>query len=325
MSNKTFHPLVVAYGVPKDTGIVFILPGREVTIDGADDILSRLLSRCNGYTDAEEIVASVSTESDYGEEGLRQLLNILREHRILVDAHDYYHLFHIASTNPMPFVQNISNEERGRMLLEGKSPLVQRPWNTQTPLGSLLEKRESIRDFTGEPLSQKELLGLGWAVYGKTARSDRFLESAIGLGTVPSGGALYPLRLFVAVLRTSSSAEQGVYQLGPEGLRFQDQLDRQRLDQAFAGYPTPIQNAGAVLVLACDFQQTTQKYSNRGYRYALLEAGHAAQNAYLWCTEQRLGVVEIGGFNDEHLAKLLNLTYPAQAPLITLMIGRRTE
>ena len=78
-----------------------------------------------------------------------------------------------------------------------------------------------------------------------------------------------------------------------------------------------------MFVITCDFLRTTQKYSNRGYRYALLEAGHAAQNAYLWCAEQGIGVVEIGGFNDKALSDLLSLSYPNQAPLTTLLIGRR--
>ena len=84
-----------------------------------------------------------------------------------------------------------------------------------------------------------------------------------------------------------------------------------------------LEDAAAVYILVCDFQQITQKYGNRGYRFALLEAGHAAQNAYLWCTEQNLGVVEVGGFLDEELANLLLLFYPREAPLTALVVGRR--
>ena len=84
-----------------------------------------------------------------------------------------------------------------------------------------------------------------------------------------------------------------------------------------------VESAAAVYILTCNFQQITQKYGNRGYRFALLEAGHAAQNAYLWCAEQDLGVVEVGGFLDEEVANLLLIPYPKQAPLTALVVGRR--
>lgn len=326
MNQKILYPLAVAYGFQGNTGAgtTFILPGKEVTIEGADEILPKLLSRCNGYSSAEEIVASVSAGGEYDEGELHQLLITLEEHRIVVDAYEYYQLFHLSSANPMPFLQNVSNEGVARILKEGRSPLISRSI-PQTPLETLLESRGSVREFTGEPLFRKELNQLSWATYGRTERSNSFPESSIGLGTVPSGGALYPLRLFAFVLQEAPSLREGIYRFGPGGLKRKECLQKGEIERVFLGYPTPLENAAVVLVLICDFLQTTQKYSNRGYRYALLEAGHAAQNAYLWCTEQGLGVVEIGGFNDEPLAKLLNLTFPAQAPLITLMIGRRTK
>ena len=103
------------------------------------------------------------------------------------------------------------------------------------------------------------------------------------------------------------------------------QASHTALQEVFGGYSNPIDSTAAIFIISCDFHQNTQKYSSRGYRYALIEAGHASQNAYLWCAEQGLGIVEVCGFNDEALAKLIKVSYPAQAPLTTLFVGRRPQ
>lgn len=325
MLQETIFPLVTAYGFRKGPGISFILPGREVTIEGADEVLEPLLRECNGYKTLSEVLTLVSEVSDVERDEIEKLVEILFNYQILVDSHNYFQLFHLVSANPMPFIRNVSDEESLEML-KARSPLVVRPSQvSHTMLEELLEIRESTREFSGEPFTKEELQRLGWATYGRISRSSSFPESTIGLGTVPSGGALYPLRLFAIVLKESPSLCRGIYRLGPEGVRFIADLNEEELLPILQVENITFSKAGSLLVITCDFRQITQKYSNRGYRYALLEAGHAAQNSYLWCAEQGWGVVEIGGFNDEELAKILQLSYPEQAPLTVLVIGRREK
>ena len=314
------HPLVVAYAIDNGNGLEFLFPGRTVTIEGAREVLLYLLKQCTGYRTAKEVVTAVCKQTGHDEQEVWKVVEELMERQILVDADNYFLLTHRASANPMPFLRKLSEEDLTRMLHAGQSPLVPFPSTSRTALEQLLERRESIRQFSGKHLSLGELERLAWAMYGRTSRGEEFQEDSIGLGTVPSGGALYPLRLFVLVRRNRS--EWMIYSGGPEGLQAKNQVSKQQIVQVFL-QDSVLENAAAVYVLACDFQRTTQKYSNRGYRYALLEAGHAAQNAYLWCTEQNLGVVEIGGFLDEELANLLLLSYPRQAPLIALVVGRK--
>lgn len=319
MNEKTY-PLVTAYGMKNNNGVEFLFPGRTVTIEGGKETLLFLLRQCTGYRTAEEIIFVVCEQTGHNKEEVWEVMEELLACHILVDANQYYLLFHRASENPMPFLRELSEEDLAKMLREGKSPLVPFPSSFCTVLEQLLEKRESVRQFSGEPLSFDELSRLAWAVYGKTRRSEKFPESSIGLGTVPSGGAMYPLRLFV--LDRKGPSDWMVYNGSPKGLQIRNQVSMQQVVHAFLA-DSILESAAAVYILACDFQQTTQKYGNRGYRFALLEAGHAAQNAYLWCAEQNLGVVEVGGFLDEELANLLLLSYPRQAPLTALVVGRR--
>lgn len=319
MSDR-IRPLVTGYGMERDNGMEFLLPGRAVTIEGGKEALLCLLRQCTGYRTAEEVVSAVCEQTGHNKEEVWGVMKELLARQILVDANHYFLLFHRASENPMPFWRALSEEDLARMLREGQSPLIPFPSASHTVLEQLLEKRESTRQFSGDQFSLAELSRLAWAMYGKSQRSEDLLENSIGLGTVPSGGALYPLQLFV--LARQNPSDWLVYTRGPEGLQMRNRVLEQQVAHAFLE-DSVLENAAAVYVIACDFQQTTQKYGNRGYRFALLEAGHAAQNAYLWCAEQDLGVMEVGGFLDEELANLLLLSYPNQAPLTTLVVGRR--
>ncbi len=318
--DKRIHPLVTVYGMENNNGVEFLFPGRIVAIEGGKETLLFLLRQCTGYRTAEEIISVVCEQTGHNKEEVWGVMEELLVRHILVDANHYYLLFHKASENPMPFLRELSEEDLAKMLREGESPLIPFPSSRYTALEQLLEKRESVRQFSGEPLSFDELSHLAWVVYGRTKRSEKFPESSIGLGTVPSGGAMYPLRLFI--LTQQSSSGWMVYIGYPKGLQVRSLVSKQQATHAL-GEDSILEGAAAVYILTCDFQRIIQKYGNRGYRFALLEAGHAAQNAYLWCAEQNLGVVEVGGFLDEELANLLLLSYPRQAPLTALIIGRR--
>jgi len=310
--DKKARLFAAAYAFSQEEATHFLLPGKEVTIEGAQELLSSLLRQCDGYRTIEDIVTSTSKETGYEETDIWELVDELLVRQILIEATRYYLLFHVASANPMPFWHNLSEEQVLGMVTKGEYFLEQSCGSRPTSLEQLLARRESVREFTGEFLSQEEIERLAWAIYGK----------AVTFGTVPSGGALYPLRLFVL----TPSQEQGrwnCFQARAEGLAPTGTITHETLVHGFLNDANLLEGIGAVYVLACDFLQTTQKYANRGYRYALLEAGHAAQNAYLWCAEQGIGVVEIGGFNDKALSDLLLLSYPREAPLTTLLVGRR--
>lgn len=324
MNTQSFQPLVVGHGFSdRMEGFTFILPGKEIAIKGANEVLLTLLAQCNGLNSIEKIATLIGVSTGYEIGEIERLIKVLFEHGVLIDAREYYGVFHGISANPMLYHHEVSNEDLATMVL-GEGHLVQSPHGPRTQFEELLEIRASTREFSGVSFSQEEFLRLAWAIYGKIERSKLFPNSKIGTGTVPSGGALYSLRLYGLALNVSPLEKNGVYKFGSQGISHVRAIGVEELAKIFGKHPTfEIENAAVVFVLVCDFKQTTQKYSNRGYRYALLEAGHAAQNAYLWCAEQGLGIVEVGGFNDEELARTLQLPYPQQAPLITFVIGRK--
>lgn len=322
MKNNNFFPLVVAHCFWSNPNINFILPGKIISIKNMDyRIVTSILKHCDGYKSVDEIVMRVTRPNlKYEKEKIRNAIKLFSKYDILVDSSKFYKIFHYISANPMPFWKENSKEDIDE-ILGIESPLFKKPI-TVSYLESLLEKRISSRTFSAKTLPKQQIMRLIWATYGKLNRST-FFKSRVGVGTTPSAGAIYPLNIFALIIKGSKKLRRGVYKSTPNGLLFSKKLPTIKvLKKIFAGYQGYIEKSALILAITSSFERIIRKYSNRGYRYSLIEAGHAAQNAYLWCIENNLGIVEVGGFNDERLAKILSIPYPNEAPLTTLIIGR---
>lgn len=175
-------------------------------------------------------------------------------------------------------------------------------------LEAALQRRRSIRSFTRDSLSTSDVAQLLWAAQGITDPE--------GFRTAPSAGALYPLECYVA---TSS----GVFRYEPASHRLRQHLGgdvRGSLASA-AGGQSAVSEAAAVFVVTATYERTARKYGDeRARRYAVLEAGHAAQNVLLEAVALGLGAVPVGAFDDEGVARLLRLA-PGEAPLYLIPVG----
>jgi SagB-type dehydrogenase family enzyme len=74
--------------------------------------------------------------------------------------------------------------------------------------------------------------------------------------------------------------------------------------------------------VAAVFGRTRFKYGLRGYRFALLEAGHVAQNVVLTATALGLAAVPLGGFYDRPTDEFLGLDGVNESTLYTIALGR---
>lgn len=178
-----------------------------------------------------------------------------------------------------------------------------------------LSARRSIRDYSGEPLTLQEVSQLLWAAQGIT--------DARGFRTAPSAGALYPLEVYIVVGYVEDLSE-GVYKYKPDGHEIDKILDgdkRSELAKAALGQAC-VKEAAMDVVITAAYDRTTAKYGERGTRYVLLEAGHAAQNLCLQATAMDLGLVTVGAFYDDQVEEVLNLPEEEQ-PLYIIPIGKK--
>ncbi len=180
---------------------------------------------------------------------------------------------------------------------------------------AILQQRRSVREYQDVSLSLHEIGQLLWAAQGITHPK--------GLRTAPSAGALYPLELYVAVGRVEGLTE-GIYHYNPNKhqlkmIAFGDQ--REALARAALGQSW-IADAAAVVAFTAVYERTTRKYGRRSKRYVHIEVGHAAQNLFLQAEELGLGTVDVGAFNDNDVAKLLQIPADTE-PVILMPVGKR--
>ena len=195
-----------------------------------------------------------------------------------------------------------------------KVKLPEPSYDSDISVEKALLKRRSVRDYTGEPLTIQEVSQLLWASQGIT--------DPRGFRTAPSAGALYPLEVYV-VVGDVVNLEKGVYRYEPAEHSVIKVLDSDlRKQLAVAALGQGCVGKGAVdIVFTAVYERTTGKYGDRGIRYVYMEAGHAAQNLYLQAAALGLGMVTIGAFHDEQVAKVLNLPRD-EHPLYIMPVGR---
>lgn len=186
-------------------------------------------------------------------------------------------------------------------------------FSSQTSIEEALKKRRSIRVYSSHSLTLQQIAQLLWAAQGIT--------SSKGFRTIPSAGALYPLEIYL-VTGEIKNLSSGVYRYVPMKHTLQKLRDgdlRIQLANAAIGQDA-VKYGAADIVITALFSRTTKKYGDRGKRYVLMEAGHAAQNIYLQTVSLNLATVSIGSFDDAYVKNILNITNEEE-PLYILPIG----
>ncbi|MEK7078125.1 MAG: YcaO-like family protein [Patescibacteria group bacterium] len=314
---KTDCPLVVAYGYPLGLGD-FEFMGRHGLIQFIDcqkDLL-KILPFCNGIRSLEEISKSIA---DVDSQSIIQIIRLCEHHGLVVGGRKLYQQFHADSSNPSRFPRDLSPSQIEK--LQRHSPhICSNAADEGDKINSLTlldgtTTYKSVRFFLPQALPKQLLLGLLGSMYRVQATH-----------SVPSAGALYPLKLYTLVLRESGGMSRGSYIFDSRKLQLERFADLPVMEEIYRVFDTRelFENAAVIVVVTGGLDRSSMKYGNRGYRYTLLEAGHVAQNACLFCAttaDHRIGLVEYGGFLDEYLAKLLCLRYPQQAPIISLICG----
>jgi SagB-type dehydrogenase family enzyme len=194
-----------------------------------------------------------------------------------------------------------------------------RPAFGDARLGDAFVQRRSTRTFGNAPVQLDQLASLLGAAYGVTG--------TFGVGeqcvrTVPSGGALYPLELYVASCRVAG-LDHAIYHYDPlrhvlERLR---PVAPERELAELSPYPTLLCPSAAVVVVTAMFWRSRFKYGSRAYRFTLIEAGHVAQNFLLAASALQLAAVPVGGFYDRRVDAFVGANSLHEATLYLLPVG----
>ena len=180
-----------------------------------------------------------------------------------------------------------------------------------------MQKRRSVRNYSGEPITLAQLAQLLFAAQGVTGSM-----YGTALRTAPSAGALYPFEIYV-VGNNVSGLDKGVYHYAVrehalELLKagdFRDDITEAALQQDMLG------EANVSFVLAAVINRARHKYGERGFRYIYMEAGHISQNIYLQATSLGLGSVAVGAFLDDEVSKLIGVDGEREVPIYLHAVG----
>lgn len=185
-------------------------------------------------------------------------------------------------------------------------------------LADAVAARRSRRSFAARPLELGHLaalLGVGYGVTGTVDGTPQALRS------VPSGGALYPLELYVVSHRVEG-LELALYHYDPlrHGLELLMPLSAPAGIE-LSPYDVPLAESAAIVAMTAMFWRSRFKYGARAYRFALMEAGHVGQNLLLAAAALGLDAVPLGGFYDRNVDAFLGVDGIYEAALYLVPVG----
>jgi SagB-type dehydrogenase family enzyme len=134
---------------------------------------------------------------------------------------------------------------------------------------------------------------------------------------VPSGGGLYPLELYVAL------RGKGIHRYDPE-LHLLEQHDPGDPWPALvltSPAPELLDGASAAIFVLGVFGRTRFKYGQRGYRFALLEAGHVVQNVVLAAAALDVAALPFGGYYDARVDDLVGADGVEESVVYAVVLG----
>ena len=199
------------------------------------------------------------------------------------------------------------------------------PWDkievSEENIVSIINVRQSIRNYKPESMSLLELSYLLWCTQGvKEVFSD-----VATIRTVPSAGARHALETILLV-NNVEGLTPGLYrylslehQLGTvkNDSLIADEIVKASFDQDF------IKQSAVTFIWIAVIYRMKWRYGERAYRYIFLDAGHVAQNLYLSAESINCGVCVVGAFSDDELNSILELDGREQFAIYMATVGKK--
>jgi SagB-type dehydrogenase family enzyme len=185
-------------------------------------------------------------------------------------------------------------------------------------LSESIDKRESVRTFEETKVSYQdisEIIHHSAGIKNPETHPDKMKRM------YPSAGARFPLELYL-IANSVENLDKGLYHYDVKGDALEKLLeeDLSRESQGIFGEGNFPVNPN-FLVITSVFGRTQVKYGGaNAYRFSCIEAGHLGQNISLITAEKSLGSCAIGGFDNNKLSKLLDLT-EEEIPLYAFALG----
>ena len=191
-------------------------------------------------------------------------------------------------------------------------------------LGALkdsLKKRSSRREFNFlDKISFEELSTI---LYYSGGISSRENNTEVIRRFYPSGGARYPLEIYLVIQRVNGLIP-GLYHFNIKENALETlTIDPEYMENALEGllYPWSRQ-AAAIIFTTAVWDRNFIKYKDRGYRIVLLEAGHLNHNFALTAAALGIGCCNSLGFHNQRINEVLELENEDEDSIYMTLLGR---
>lgn len=191
------------------------------------------------------------------------------------------------------------------------------------PVGEAILRRESVRNYSPEPLTLRELSALLWATQGVR----KVLHQECALRTVPSAGSRHAFETYLAVARVES-LKPGLYRYLP----FDNRLAQLAVDETI-GRKAAIAclGQGFVASAAVTFFWTViparmeWRYDLAAHKVIAIDAGHVCQNLYLACEAIKAGTCAIAAYDQQACDRVLNVDGEEEFTIYAAPVGKQLQ
>ena len=172
----------------------------------------------------------------------------------------------------------------------------------KSDLERTINSRQSTRNYGDQALSLNTLSAL--------LENSCGIRNEKGQRKYPSGGALYPIDIYVSLNTFAIDNEQlvaGNYRYDATTSKLQ-LINEQSMFSVKALNQVFVPKAAGLICLVFDLDKVKPKYGEFGYKLALLEAGHIAQNLLLVMESLSLTGIPLQFYYEDILNDVLALT-----------------
>lgn len=184
-----------------------------------------------------------------------------------------------------------------------------------------LASRHSAQTFNGSTAVSLQKLGSLFSMAARDRKSDAGVQSR----SYPSGGALYPLEIYVARAATKKEAP-GLFHYNPALHALETLFPGIDGEDLFTSVRSSFfdpwtKEVPLFILISSVWHRTLREYGDFGYRLVLAEAGHLAQNILLSSTALGLLNRPCAGFDADDLSDILDLEETRETVLYAVALG----
>lgn len=187
-------------------------------------------------------------------------------------------------------------------------------------------ERRSVRAFAA---TKFDLNDVASALYWPISREKRIAVGHAGVSraSYPSAGGLYPIETYFYALNVEALAP-GPYHVDSVErslVRLPNTSNTDRLSAALMYPPEELKRLMGVIIHTAVLERSTAKYGSRGYRFAILEAGHLNQNILLASTAAGLAALPWGGCIESEVSQIFNLNELEEPVVHCAFLGKKAK